>query len=238
MWGALLVLIVLAAQFLWRDPGQEGQSPSSEPGVKEQALNLQTRGVSFTEAVYTRQFWLLCAMNFCYWFPAQAVMVHIDPHALELGVSPTIAANVLAVIGGVGIAGRLIMGAFADRAGNRLALIISFALMAAGLLWLQVAKEVWMLYVFAGIFGFTFGGLMTLFSPMTAQLFGLRSLGTIFGVAFFSGTIGGAVGPIVGGYIFDVTSSYQLVFLIYAAVSIIGIILTSFLRPVITKKEK
>ena len=93
-----------------------------------------------------------------------------------------------------------------------------------------------MLYLFAAIFGIAFGGLMASFSPMVAELFGLRSHGAIFGVVFFSGTIGGALGPAVAGRIFDVTSSYQFVFLIFAAVSAIGIILASLLRPISSKE--
>jgi MFS family permease len=88
-----------------------------------------------------------------------------------------------------------------------------------------------MFYVFAAFYGFAHGGFFALGSPLVAGLFGTRSHGLIFGIAIFSSTIGGAIGPILAGHIFDVTKSYQIVFFILAALSIIGLILTASLKP-------
>ncbi len=79
-----------------------------------------------------------------------------------------------------------------------------------------------MLYTFAAVYGFAHGGLFTLISPMVAQLFGLDSHGVIFGTIYFFGTVGGSIGPVLVGYIFDVTGSYQLGFIILVAASIIA----------------
>ena len=68
-------------------------------------------------------------------------------------------------------------------------------------------------------------------SPMVAELFGTGSHGVLLGIVLFSGTIGGAISPLLAGHIFDITSSYQLVFLICATMSVIGTILTSLLTP-------
>jgi len=103
--------------------------------------------------------------------------------------------------------------------------------MGTALLWVMVAKEVWMLYLFAIIFGFGYGGLAALMSPVAAELFGLRSLGAIVGVVMFSFTLGGAIGPLLAGSIFDISGSYKQAFLACAAMSIIGIILSALLRP-------
>ena len=67
---------------------------------------------------------------------------------------------------------------------------------------------------------------------MVAELFGLRAHGVILGMTIFCGMVGGAVGPLVAGMIFDVTGSYQLAFLILAGIIVITLILTSLLRPV------
>jgi len=94
-----------------------------------------------------------------------------------------------------------------------------------------------MFYLFAIIFGFGYGGVAALMSPVPAELFGLRSLGVIVGVAMFSFTVGGAIGPVLAGSIFDITGSYQLAFLICAGVSVIGLILSSLFKtnPIINK---
>ena len=87
------------------------------------------------------------------------------------------------------------------------------------------------MYLFAAVFGFAYGGCVASQSPLVAVLFGLSSHGLILGVTSLSLTIGGAIGSFAAGYIFDVTSSYQVAFLICAAMGVIGLILTTFLTP-------
>ncbi len=89
-----------------------------------------------------------------------------------------------------------------------------------------------MLYLFAAIFGFGHGGVMTLLPPTVAELFGLKSHGVILGATAVVGSIGAALGPVVSGYIFDVTSSYNLAFLICAVTAAVCFVLTLLLRPV------
>ena len=91
-----------------------------------------------------------------------------------------------------------------------------------------------MFYLFAVVFGFAFGGIFTAESPIVAWLFGLTSHGLIFGFAMLGFTAGAAVGPVVMGYIFDLTGSYQVAFLVSGVVGVVGIIMAVVLRP--TKK--
>ncbi|GAH40189.1 unnamed protein product, partial [marine sediment metagenome] len=164
-----------------------------------------------------------------------AIMVHIVIHATELEISAASAANILAIIGGVSIAGRIIMGSAGDRIGNKLVITVCFILMSVALLWLLVTKELWMFYLFAVVFGFAYGGWAALISLMVAELFGLSSLGVILGAVTFGLTIGEAIGPTLAGRIFDITSSYQPAFLICVGLSIIAIILALFLKPITSK---
>ncbi len=83
-----------------------------------------------------------------------------------------------------------------------------------------------MLFLFAAIFGLAHGGLQALFSPMVAQLFGLSSHGVILGTANLAGSIGAASGSFIAGFIFDVTGSYQVAFLILTALGVTGVILS------------
>ncbi len=231
----VLVLIILAAQFLKRDPSQLGLSPYGEGEAEQGSLNLEARGFSLQRAIHTRQFWMLCAMFLCFGVSVQAIMVHIVIHATELEISAASAANILAIIGGVSIAGRIIMGSAGDRIGNKLAITVCFILMSVALLWLLVTKELWMFYLFAVVFGFAYGGWAALISLMVAELFGLSSLGVILGAVTFGVASGEAIGPTLAGRIFDITSSYQPAFLICAGLSIIAIILAVFLKPITSK---
>jgi MFS family permease len=154
---------------------------------------------------------------------------------MDIGISSIKAAGVLSTIGGVSMLGRFVTGIAIDRFGNKKAMIICFFILIACFLWLQVANEMWMLYLFAAAYGITHGGFFTVISPIVAEIFGIGSHGILFGVVVFSGSVGAAIGPFVAGNIFDITSSYQLVFSVLAGISISGLILTFFLKPI---KEK
>ena len=226
-----LVAIILLAQLLRRDPAQVGQMPYGENKDAKQVLKPATKAFPIKEAVYTRQFWLLSGMSLCLGFSLQAILVHIVPHATDLKISAINAANILAAIGGVSVIGRFLLGSAGDRIGNRQVFIIGFALMAASLLWLVSATEVWALFLFAAVFGFAIGGCVTSPPTLVAKLFGLNSHGLILGFTSLGFCLGGAAGPFVAGYIFDMTNSYQNFFVICAAVSVIGLILTVLLTP-------
>ncbi len=229
------VFIISTAQFLRRNPSQAGQQPYGSDEVKENSLNLGSDGFSFKRAIQTRQFWMLFGLLFCNFFGLQAIMLHIVPHVTDLGISAIIAASVLTIIGGVSIAGRITTGGAADRIGTKAAFAGGLILMAVALLWLLVAKEMWMLYLFAAVFGFAYGGAMPLGSPMAAELFGLRAHGAIFGIIAFGGSLGGAVGPTLAGYIFDKSGSYQSAFLLLGIITAVGAIIASLLTPVSSK---
>ena len=229
------VLIISAAQFLRRDPGQMGQVAYGEDTVKVAGLNLQDRGFSLQQAIHTRQFWIVGALFISHLVGQQAILIHIVPHATDLGISAANAAGILAVIGGLSIVGKVLLSSIGDRIGNKRAIIISLSLASMALLWLLVAREVWMLYLFAVVFGLGYGGMAVLESPMVAELFGLRSHGTLLGMIMAGVMAGGAFGALMAGRIFDITGSYQLAFLISMGLSVTGLILTPLLRP--TRKQ-
>ena len=225
-----LVFIILAAQFLRLDPRQMGLLPDGEN--KEAAgLNLHARGFSFREAMVSWQLWVLFAILFCFGYCLHTILAHVANYATDLRISATVAAGILAVIGGFSILGRIATGSITDRVGSKSPLIINLILMSGALFWLLVAGELWMLYLFAVIFGFAYGGLAAMESPIVAELFGLSSHGVIMGVASFGYTAGGAVGPLVAGRIFDISGEYQVAFLVCAVVCISGIVLAWRLNP-------
>ncbi|MFC2013841.1 MFS transporter [Chloroflexota bacterium] len=228
----VLIAIVSAAQLLRRDPMQKGLVPHGQNGSKEYASKLGTKSLSFKESVFTRQFWMLFAMVFCFGFCMFAIIVHIAPHATGLGFPPATAAIVLATIGGLSVFGNAVFGSTADRIGNRQTFAIGFILISAALFWLVWATELWNLYLFATIFGLATGSGNAIESPLVAEFFGLESHGLIYGVIALGFSIGASIGPFIAGYIFDVTRGYQVAFLVCAVVAIVGFILLSVLRPI------
>jgi len=230
-----MIIIIPATQFIKRDPSQVGQLPDGENGVKAASLGLPARSLSLRETIHTRQFWLLCAVFGCLWFSAMPIWVHIVIYAIDLGIPVISASNTLVIMGGAGIAGRILIGSLTDRIGDKPALLIGFTLTVVSLLWLLVAKELWALYLFAIIFGFGSASLVVLQPVLTARLFGLGSLSVIMGSIEFISTTLSTPSAIVAGYIFDIMDSYQLAFLICVGVSIIGLMLSLLLRPITNK---
>ncbi|NNK85111.1 MAG: MFS transporter, partial [Desulfobacterales bacterium] len=149
----------------------------------------------------------------------------------DLGLQPTSAAAVLSTIGGVGMLGRIVMGTANDKIGGKRSLMICLGLLISSLVLLILGSSMWVLFLFAIIYGFAHGGLFTVMSPTIAELFGTGSHGTLFGLILFSGTIGGSVGPWLTGYVFDTTGSYQIAFIILIVLATIGLGLIGYLHP-------
>jgi len=227
-----LVFVLPIAQLLRRDPGQMQQRPDNEERAATSDISSIGVGLSLQEAIHTRQFWMICAAFLTVVYCANTILVHIAPHAIDLGIPTINAASIISIIGGVSMFGRFVMGSAGDRIGNKLAMIICFVVLLVSLLWLQLANKLWMLYLFAIVYGFAHGGFFALVSPTVAGLFGTRSHGVILGIVLCSGTVGGAIGSVLAGHIFDITNSYQLVFSILVVFSIIGLILTPLLKSI------
>jgi len=226
-----LVIIIASSKFIRRDPGRMGLLPDGETEVKAESLALPTESFSFSQTIHARQFWMICIILLCTAFCSFTVTIHIVIHATGLGISAANAANILAIIGGVGLISIVIVGYIGDRIGYKLAYTICFIANSIAFLWLVVAEEAWMLYPFAVIFGFGYGGARAVMSPLVAQLFGLGSLGTILGCTHLSAAIGAAIGPLLAGRIFDITNSYQPAWLICGGLMVVCVIITLLLKP-------
>lgn len=231
--GAIaLTVIVLASQFLKRDPAQQGMLPYGWTEMEKDVLDLQAEGLSLYEAVHTRQLWMLFIMYFSYGLWLTSIMVHIVLHAIKIGISAGNGATILVIIGGVSLVGRIIMGSLADRVGNRLVLGISFFLVSISLGWLLIAKGTGSLFLFAVVFGLGYAGVCCLQSPVVAEIFGLSSHGAILGTVVLAYATGGGTGPVLSGYLFDITGSYNVAFSVCAGTAALSAALSFLLRAV------
>jgi MFS family permease len=182
--------------------------------------------LSFSQAARTRQFWILGLIRVGLYFCLGTYLIHIVPHACDVGIPEIIAASILSIAAGASIISRLSTGFISDRVGSRLALTACLVTITLALIWLLFAREIWMLYVFAVVFGIAYGGIVAVFPVLTAELFGLESLGVILGALVLLGTIGEAVGASVSGGVFDITGSYRLAFLICVVICAVTVMLS------------
>ena len=231
--GAVSLAAMLAvAQLMRRDPQQMGLFPDGSRPEHNSVDSGSTRsGLNLKAATRTLQFWIICMAEFSVFFCMFTVIVHIVPHARDHGMQPAAAAAVISTIGGVSMIGRMVMGAASDRIGGKRSLITCFIIMLCSLVWLQASDAAWMLFVFAIVYGFAHGGFFTVMSPAVAELFGTGSHGLLFGLVLFSGTLGGSIGPLLTGTIFDLTGSYRIAFFVLIILLAMGFTLVAFLRP-------
>jgi MFS family permease len=223
-------VVVLSSQLIKRDPSQAGLVAYGGKQAGDEEWVSDAQGLSLKEALCAGPFWVYFGTGFCYGYCVFGIMVHIAPHAIVLGMPASRAANILATIGGMSIIGKVLLGRVGDLQGSRRTMMLGFALMSIALLFLVPAKIAWVIYLMAGLFGFSYGGCTVAHSPLIAVLFGLRSHGLILAVFGISVTIGGAVGPFLTGHIYDVTGGYKWALLVCAGISLSGVILTVILK--------
>jgi MFS family permease len=137
--------------------------------------------------------------------------VHQVPYAIDIGINPLSAAASLGAVGFAGLGGQFFFGWVSDRMPDpKYSAALGYAVMAAGMIVLLLARTVDMLLAYALVFGFGYGCLGPLLPIIAADRFGRRFLGAVFGLlVFFVVGVGGALGPIFGGLVFDLTGSYR-----------------------------
>jgi MFS family permease len=229
------ILIVSISQFLRRDPSKIKHWNDVGERVLSSDSQIVQSGLSLYDTMRTKRLWMASIMYLALWFCVNIVLVHLAPHATDMGISSAKAAGLLSSVGGTSILGRLVIGFSIDRIGCRKSMMMCCTMFVISFFLLLIAREFWMLILFTIIYGVAHGGYATLMSPLVAELFGMRSHGAVLGIIVFVGTIGGAIGPVLAGYLFDVTGSYQSPFIICIAIGVIGFVLSTTLRPVISK---
>ena len=228
-----LIVMVIAAQVVRRDPKLLGLRPWGED-QKEVANDVtQEAGLDLKQAVRTRQFWLISMAKLADWYCLFTIIIHVVPHGIDQGLEPATAAIVLSVIGGCSILGRLILGAGFDYLGTKRSLLIAFALLFLSVVFLQLLSDPRWLFAFAFVYGIGHGGFFAIASPSVAEYYGTRSHGVIFGIVMFTGSIGGTLGPWLSGWLYDSTGTYDIAFLLVSGFSVFGFLMACGLKPIV-----
>ena len=105
----------------------------------------------------------------------------------------------------------------------------SMLVLTVALLWLTGSGSLWMLYVFAVVFGVGSGGWFAQIPVLTSRIFGLRHMGSIYGTILVGAGVGGVTGPIIAGAVFDSLESYRIAFMVAAGFAG-GVLLAATLR--------
>lgn len=221
------IVLTIASTFMVIAPEKKGLRPYGWYEAEEPAASTQPgSGASQThtdqqwatgEAIRTKAFIILVIVYIGTIVPINMIAGHFVRYAIDVGIDQTVAAGAFGLIGGASIAGRIVMGGMTERISWQTALAICCFGATITILWLLVAENVWMLYVFAVIYGFFYGGKVPLLPGLAGNMFGTKSLAEIIGLATAISLAFGSIGPIIAGYIFDKIGSYSISF-IFAAV--------------------
>ncbi len=217
--AALLVMVVIAAFIIPLALGVHGKSG----GDNGPAQSLRE---AIREAARYRSYWLLCAGFFVCGFHVAFIATHLPPYLADNDMPTMLAATAIAIIGFFNILGTLASGWLGGKYRQNYVLSIYYLLRAiviAGFLIFPVTQT--SVLIFAALMGFLWLGTVPLTSGLVAQIFGPRYLGALFGIVFFSHQIGGFLGAWLGGYIYDLTGSYDQVWLIAVGLGVLAAIL-------------
>jgi len=228
--------MIAAGLFLKGDPRDVGELPDGEnatatPLPEPERSSLSSSAASSGRLSRTKAFWMLAGLYASFGFCRSAFMPHLTAHAQDLGFSLVDGANILAVLAGASILGRLGMGRLGDAIGNLPAFTISFASTTAVLVFGLTAHRLWELYLFAFIFGFAWGAEAVLRFSATSEVLGLGSLGLFMGILSFAESLAAAFGTFIAGYIFDLVGDYFPAFWMGIAVAVTGTTLSWRLSP-------
>jgi MFS family permease len=232
---AMLVLMLPAALWTVNRPEDRGLLPDGTTpvyGGADPEPAIAESGVDIGVAARTSSFWLLGVIWLLSEAAIMAVLLHQVPLMTDRGSSTEWASIVAGLVGGASIAGRLAVGLLAEHLRIRWLYFACYAVQVAGvvLLWGATALGAFGLIAYAIVFGFGMGGSASSVPLLLAELYGVRSLGGIFGLLAIGATLGGAIGGWGAGLLHDQTGSYDLVLALCTACVLIGMLLIALLR--------
>ncbi len=153
----------------------------------------------------------------------------------SVGVSSTFAAATLTISIALSLIGRLSFGNLADVLSKTLVSAVALAMISISLVMFATLHEPWQLIYTLPVFGIGFGGIIPVRSSLQAEFFGLKAFGAIQGLTLTVSTIGAFAGPILAGWLYDVSESYRLAFWLLAIGPAVAIPLIITARPAIAR---
>ncbi|MCY4623647.1 MAG: MFS transporter [Chloroflexi bacterium] len=229
--GSMILVLVLPVAFLVlrNSPADMGLQPDgdaapSSTGPRRQRPVGPLEVDQWRHAFRSWPMWQLCATYFVCGFTTLIMAFHFVPNAVESGFSPATAATAFGVLSAMNTIGVIIVGPIADKLGNKTLLGLVYFFRGVGYVLLLTLPGQWGLWIFAIVGGSSWIATVPLTTGLTADIYGLKKVGTLSGMIFLSHQIGGSIGIQFGGIMRDITGSYDVPFaasaglLLFAAV--------------------
>ena len=206
--AALVAAIMVPVAMLVRRPPALAQpAPAAAPGATHEPA------LSVRQALRSAPFFILVLTSFLSCATHSGPIFHTVSYAVTCGIPLMAAVSIYSLEGLAGMGGRLVFGLLGDRFGAARVLVLALLAQAIVVLGYVYARELGRFYTVAALFGFTYAGVMPLFAVIARENFPLRMMGTVIGATTTASSLGMALGPVLGGLIYDSYSSYAWLFI-------------------------
>lgn len=199
------VLLVPAALLVRRPP----PAHSAAAGMPAEG----GEGMTVAQALRSPQFIVLAVTFFFCCAAHSGPIFHTVSYALTCGLSAMTAVTIYSVEGLAGLGGRILFGLLGDRFGARRIVVLGLMVQALGAGGYYFTRDIGEFYAVAILFGMAYGGVMPLYAVIAREYFPMRIMGTVFGAAAMISSLGMALGPAVGGWIFDTFNGYGFLYI-------------------------
>jgi MFS family permease len=194
----------------------DGTSSSAQGGDNE----IQDKAVEIgvKEALKDKSFWYLNIAETIRFMALAAVVTHVMPYLSSVGISRASAGLVAGAIPLFSIIGRFGLGWLGDILDKKYVMAMALLSMSLGMLAFGYVRVMWLLFLFLVLFSSGSGGSMVLRGAILREYFGRDSLGKILGITMGFASIGGIIGPILAGWVFDTLGSYHLIWFVFCGI--------------------
>jgi MFS family permease len=222
--GIIAWVLILAAGMLVRKPPAAVRTAGAVGARAE-------REFTVAQALATPQFAAIGLTHFACCVAHSGPIFHMVTDAIDCGVTPMAAATVISVAGLSSVGGRVLCGLLADRFGAKETLIAGLMVQAAAISLYLFVRDISAFYALGVMFGLAYGGIMPLYATLVREYFGAKIMGTVFGAVAMLSTIGMAVGPWAGGWIYDNLGGYFWLYIASCAIGLGAVAIAATFRP-------
>lgn len=187
--------------------------PAAAQGGGNGAAGAGTGEMTAGQALKSRAFIVLGLAFFACCAAHSGPIFHTVSYAIGCGLPVVTAVTIYSMEGLAGLGGRLIFGVAADRLGAKRVLVAGLLIQAFAAASYLLVRQLEGFYAVALVFGAAYGGVMPLYAVLAREAFGPRILGTVLGAATMLSGTGMALGPLVGGWLYDRSGSYTWLYL-------------------------
>jgi MFS family permease len=208
--GIVAWVLLIPAALLVRRPPEAAPATDRAPAASGAA---EDHPMTAAQALLTPQFAAIALTHFACCAAHSGPIFHMVTYATICGLAPMLAVSVFGVAGLAGLGGRIGLGMIADRIGAKPVLVAGLfvqALAVGAYLFVGALGE---FYALSVIFGLAYGGVMPLYAVLVRDYFGQRIMGTMFGAVSMLASLGMALGPWAGGFVFDTYGSYAWLYI-------------------------